>query len=53
MGRGGRLLFPCNRHYRTDDARHPAVTDVFNGGALILAVTIKQFTCGRDATDIG
>ena len=29
------------------------VTNVFNGGALILAVTISQLTRGREATDIG
>lgn len=29
------------------------VTNVFNGGALILAVTISQFTRGREASDIG
>jgi ribose transport system permease protein len=29
------------------------VTNVFNGGALILAVTISQLTRGREASDIG
>lgn len=29
------------------------VTNVFNGGALILAVTISQLTRGREAPDIG
>lgn len=29
------------------------VTSVFNGGALILAVTISQITRGREASDIG
>jgi len=29
------------------------VTNVFNGGALILAVTISQLTRGREVTDIG
>lgn len=29
------------------------VTNVFNGGALIAAVTISQLTRGREATDIG
>ncbi len=29
------------------------VTNVFNGGALILAVAISQLTRGREATDIG
>jgi|SRR5579883_2770223 ribose transport system permease protein len=29
------------------------VTNVFNGGALILAVTVSQLTRGREATDIG
>lgn len=29
------------------------VTNVFNGGALILAVTISQITRGREASDIG
>ena len=29
------------------------VTNVFNGGALILAVTISQFTRRREASDIG
>ncbi len=29
------------------------VTNVFNGGALILAVTISQLSRGREATDIG
>lgn len=29
------------------------VTNVFNGGALILAVTISQLTRGRETTDIG
>jgi ribose transport system permease protein len=29
------------------------VTNIFNGGALILAVTISQLTRGREATDIG
>lgn len=29
------------------------VTNVFNGGALIIAVTISQLTRGREATDIG
>lgn len=29
------------------------VTNVFNGGALILAVTISQFTRGREASDVG
>lgn len=29
------------------------VTNVFNGGALILAVSISQLTRGREATDIG
>ncbi|MFY0634344.1 MAG: ABC transporter permease [Vannielia sp.] len=29
------------------------VTNVFNGGALILAVAISQFTRGREAPDIG
>lgn len=29
------------------------VTNVFNGGALILAVTISQFTRGREDSDIG
>ena len=29
------------------------VTNVFNGGALILAVTISQLVRGREATDIG
>jgi ribose transport system permease protein len=30
-----------------------SVTNVFNGGALILAVTISQLSRGREATDIG
>jgi ribose transport system permease protein len=29
------------------------VTNVFNGGALILAVTVSQLSRGREATDIG
>ncbi len=29
------------------------VTNVFNGGALILAVTVSQLVRGREATDIG
>jgi hypothetical protein len=29
------------------------VTNVFHGGALILAVTISQLTRGREASDIG
>jgi ribose transport system permease protein len=29
------------------------VTNVFNGGALVLAVTISQITRGREASDIG
>jgi ribose transport system permease protein len=29
------------------------VTNVFNGGALILAVTISQITRGREASDLG
>jgi ribose transport system permease protein len=29
------------------------VTNVFNGGALILAVTVSQLTRGRDAIEIG
>ena len=29
------------------------VTNVFNGAALILAVTISQITRGREASDIG
>ncbi len=29
------------------------VTNVFNGGALILAVTISQITRGREASDVG
>ena len=29
------------------------VTNVFNGGALILAVTVSQLTRGREASDIG
>ena len=29
------------------------VTNVFNGGALIIAVTISQITRGREASDIG
>ena len=29
------------------------VTNVFNGGALILAVTISQLSRGREATDVG
>jgi len=29
------------------------VTNVFNGGGLILAVTISQITCDRETSDIG
>jgi ribose transport system permease protein len=29
------------------------VTNVFNGGALIIAVTISQLTRGRETSDIG
>ena len=29
------------------------VTNVFNGGALILAVTLSQLTRGREAIEIG
>jgi ribose transport system permease protein len=29
------------------------VTNVFNGAALILAVTISQITRGRETSDIG
>ena len=54
VGRDRCGLFPRHRDHRADHARHSArVTNVFNGGALILAVTISQLTRGREATDIG